>query len=241
MKTEKQLEQPIPSDEAVNPEEAVAQPTSRRVGYKTVLSAVVIGVLTITALWLFVIRQAPDVQAHRDTVATALPATKTDPAVVSIDRKITSITSQIDRSFEVQQIHSTVVKQELTAMTNKLQAIKAAIADLGEAHEELGRKISTGLSQLDALTKDVRALKVVKRKPVARRKARPIKTPPFHIDAIDVWDDVTYVAVSQAGRRAFLKTGEHQSGWKVTHINRLKGQVGFKGPAGQVHSVSLQR
>ena len=241
MKTEKQLEQPIPSDEAVNPEDAVAQPTSRRVGYKTVLSAVVIGIFTITALWLFVIRQGPDVQVHRDTAATVLPATKTHPAVESIDRKITSISGQIDRSFEVQQIHSAVVKQELTAMANKLRAIKAAIADLGSTHKELDQKISAGLSRLDALTKDVRALKVVKRKPVTRRKPRPIKTPPFHIDAIDIWDDVTYVAVSQAGRRAFLKAGEHQSGWKVTHINRLKGQVDFKGPAGQVHSISLQR
>ena len=63
MKTEKRLEQPISSDEAVNPEDAVAQPTSRRVGYKTVQSAVVIGIFTMTALWLLVIRQAPDVQA----------------------------------------------------------------------------------------------------------------------------------------------------------------------------------
>jgi hypothetical protein len=68
------------------------------------------------------------------------------------------------------------------------------------------------------IVKDVRALKVVKRKPTAKHKPRPVKTPPFHIDAIDVWDDMTYVAVSQKGHVSFLKTGEQQSGWTVMHI-----------------------
>jgi hypothetical protein len=27
----------------------------------------------------------------------------------------------------------------------------------------------------------------------------------------------------------------------VTHIDRIKGQVGFRGPARQAHTVSLQR
>jgi len=252
MTTETQPEQPILSDEEDNLEEVAVQPTPRRMAYKTVLVAVVIGILAISALWVFVTRQegspvyeAPvtehDVQVHEDSVAKVLPAAKADPVVASISRKLASMSGQIDRSFEVQQIHSTVVRQKLTAMNNNLQTIKAAIAALGETHKELGRKISAGLSRLDALAKDVRGLKVVKRKAKVKHKPRPVKTPPFQLDAIDVLDDVTYVAVSQAGRVAFLKAGEQQSGWTVTRIDHLKGQVDLRGPAGQAHSVSLQR
>ena len=93
----------------------------------------------------------------------------------------------------------------------------------------------------DTLINETRAPKAVKHKPSARQKSHPVKTPPFQIDAIDVWDDLTYVAISQAGRIAFLKTGEQQSGWKFTHIDRLKGLVNLQDPAGQVHSISLQR
>ena len=57
MKTETPPEQPIPSEKTANPEDAVAQPKARRVAYKTVLAAVVIGIITISALWMFVIRQ----------------------------------------------------------------------------------------------------------------------------------------------------------------------------------------
>lgn len=252
MKTDSQPEQPVLSGEEAHPEDAGVQTTSRRLAYKSVLAAVVIGILTLSVLWMLVIRQeggpvleAPvketDEPLHEGSVAKALPVTQTDPAMASINRKLASISGRIDRSFEVQQIHSTVVKQELTAIVKNIQAIRAAIADLGETQKELGRKISEGISRLHTLSEDVQVLKIVQRKPAVKRKPRPVKTPPFHIDAIDVWDDVTYVAVSQTGRVAFLKAGEQQSGWTVTRIDRLKGQVDFQGPAGQNHSVSLQR
>lgn len=229
MMTETQPEQP---------KEAGARPTSHSVAYKTVLAAVVIGILTITVLWVFVIRQEenpanatvikePDTQMQEVTEAK-------DP---KIDRRLVALSGQIDRGFKLQQTHSADVKRNLTVMAESLQSIKEAIADLGESNRELGRRISEATSQLDSLVKNIRALKVVKRKPAAKHKPRPVKTPPFQLDAIDVWDDVTYVAVSQAGRAAFLKTGERQSGWTVTRIDRLKGQVDFQGPAGQVHSV----
>jgi hypothetical protein len=251
MKTETQPEQPVPTDET-NPVDAVAQPTSCRMAYKTVLAAVVIGIITISALWMFVIRQAgspvyeapgaePDVQVHESLVPKVLPAVKTDPVAESIGRKLASMSDRIAQGFEVQQTHSSVAKRELAVMTEGIETIKAAMADLVEANQDLGRRINDATSRLDTLTKDVRALKVVKRNPAARHKPRSAKTPPFQLDAIDVWDDATYVAVSQAGRVVFLKAGEQQSGWTVTHIDRLKRQVDFQGPAGQVHSVSLQR
>ena len=252
MKTETPSEQPALSDETANPQDAVAQPKAHRVAYKTVLAAVVIGVITISALWMFVIRQEgsldyeapvmePDVQVHEDTIAKALPAAKTDPAVESMDRKLVYLSGQVDRGFETQQTGFSAVKRELSNMAESIQAIKAAITDLGETNQVLGRRISEATSRLDTLAKEVRAPKVVKRKPTIKHKPRPVQTPPFQLDAIDVWDDATYVAVSQSGRVAFLKAGEQQSGWTVTQIDRLKGQVDLQGPLGQVHSVSLQR
>ena len=58
---------------------------------------------------------------------------------------------------------------------------------------------------------------------------------------IDLWDDTVYVAISQSGQVTFLREGEHRSGWNVVHIDRAKGQVAFRGPAGQDYSASLRR
>ena len=112
MKTETQPEQPVPTDET-NPVDAVAQPTSRRMAYKTVLAAVVIGIITISALWLFVIRQEGssvtgptvpelDVQVHEGTVTKASLAAKTDLAVESISRELVFLSDRVDRGFEAQ-------------------------------------------------------------------------------------------------------------------------------------------
>ncbi|MCP4041914.1 MAG: hypothetical protein GY731_08145, partial [Gammaproteobacteria bacterium] len=211
-------EPPVSSDEAASPEDKVALPTTRRVAYKTLLAATVIGVITISVLWTFVIRPGGDplpevpimgseVQVQGDTVAKELPTIKTDPAVESIGRGLASLSGRIERGFEVQQTHNSVVKGELTAMAESIRTITAAIAALGETNQELGRRISEATSRLGMIIKEVRALKVTKRKPAIRHKPSPSKTPPFQIDAIDVWDDLIYVAVSRAGRVAFLQAG----------------------------------
>jgi len=252
MKTEMQREQPTLSDEKANPEDFVEQPESRQLAYKTVLAAVVIGLLMFSALWMFVIRQENsslyetavtehDDPAREDTVTSEFFVAKTDPAVESMGREMVSISSRIDRGFEAQQTHRSVVKQELSSAAESIQTINEAISNLEESNQELGRRINEVTSRLTSIAKDLRVLKVVKRKPTIKRKPRLVKTPPFQIDAIDVWDDVTYVAVSQAGRVAFLTAGEKQSGWTATQIDRLKGQVDFQGPAGQIHSISLER
>ena len=252
MTTETQPEHPVLSDDETNQEKVGARPTPHRVAYKTVLAAVVIGILTISALWVFVIRQEenpanatvvtePGIQVHEDTAAKETDVARIKDEYGVIDRRLVSMSGRIDRGFESQQTHSSDVKRNLTAIAESLQTIKTAIADLEESNQELNRRISEATSRLDALVKNVRSLKVVKRKSVARHKPRPVKIPPFHIDAIDMWDDVTYVAVSQAGRVAFLKPGEQQSGWTVTHIDRIKGQVAFRGPAGQNYTATLRR
>ena len=252
MTTETQPEEPVISDDETNPEIAGAQPVSHRVAYKTVLAAVVIGMLTISSLWVFVIRQAdnpanatvvtdPDNQVHEDTAAKSSKIEPLEDQYEIIDRKLVSLTGRIDRGIESQQTHHSQVKRDFTIMTESLHSTRQAIAALGESSQTLGRHISEATSRLDALVKDVRALKNAKRKSEARHKHRPVKQPPFQIDAIDIWDDLTYVAVSQVGQVAFLKPGEQQSGWTVTRIDHLTGQVDLKGPAGQVHSVSVQR
>ena len=78
-------------------------------------------------------------------------------------------------------------------------------------------------------------------KSVTRNKAKPVKKPPFVIDAIDVWDDVSYVAISQAGQVSFLKILDQQSGWTLTQIDHSKEQVSFKGPDDKVYTTSVQR
>ncbi len=252
MTTETQVEQPVLSDDEIIPEKTGAKPTSHRLAYKTVLAAVVIGILTISVLWMFVIYQEEnpanksvitdsDIQVHEDTEAKRSEIAHIKDEHGVIDRKLASMSGQIDRGFGTQQTDSTDVKRNLMVMAESLQTINVAVADLSESNKELSQRISEVTSRLDALVKNVRALKVVKRKSSAKHKPRPVKIPPFHIDAIDMWDEITYVAVSQTGRAAFLKVGEQRAGWTVSRIDRLKGQVDLTGPAGQAHSVLLQR
>ena len=133
------------------------------------------------------------------------------------------------------------MKKSLASVAESVRAIKVAVADLTESNHALRQRIDDSIARLNTLIKETQKRKVAQHKPAARPKPAPAKTPPFHVDAIDVWDDMTYVAISQAGRVAFLKSGEQQSGWTVARIDRLKGRVEFKGPLGQNHSVSLQR
>ncbi len=241
----------LPDDETIR-KESVTQPRVRRMPYKTVLAAVVIGIIAISLLWLLDIRDEgnpatdpmltePDLQAQADAEVSGSKLTQSEDEYGAIDRRLDSMLDQYDRGLQVQQTDNSDVKRELTVMAEGLKELKVLISDLGKSNKEIGRHVSESTAQLETIAKEVIALKVVKRKPIAKSKASPVKTPPFYIDAIDVWDDVTYVAVSQAGRVAFLKAGEQQSGWMVTHIDRLKGQVDIQGPASQAHSVSLQR
>jgi len=252
MTTEQQPDQVIPSEEATKRDEAEEQPTSRRMAYKSVLIAVVVGIIAIGGLSFFIVKQPTnpidDIQVSEPGTPTQavieIPASEVAVAedkVEQIDRRLTSLSGRIDRGFEAQLAHSADVKQSLASVAETVRAINVAVADLTKSNQTLSQRIDAAISRLNTLIKETRKRKVVQRKPAARPKPRPAKIPPFHVDAIDVWDDETYVAISQAGRVAFLKSGERQSGWTVARIDRLKGRVEFKGPVGQHHSVSLQR
>ena len=252
MTTEAQSEEPGILDDEINPEIAGAKPVSHRMTYKTVLVAIVIGIFTVSSLWVSVIWQAdnpanatvvmgPDIQLHEDTATKGPKIEPLEDQYGIIDRKLVSLTGRIDRGFELQQTRNSEVKRDLTVMAESVENNREAIAALDESSQALSRRTSKVTPQLDALAKDVRELKNAHRKSKVRHKPRPVKHPPFHIDAIDIWDDLTYVAVSQAGQIAFLQSGEQQSGWTVTRIDHLKSQVDLKGPAGQVHIVSVKR
>jgi len=252
MKSERQPEQLVSSDDEVNQEDAGVKPVTRQIAYKTVLAAVVIGILIISVLWMFVIPRErsqanaslvpeSDMRVQKVSVSNGLQVAGIEDQIGKIDRSMASISDRIGQGFESQKNDSINVKNKLSDMTQDIQAIKITIADQRETSQELGRQINEAISRLDTLINEIRAPKAVNRKPSARQKTRPVKAPPFQIDAIDVWDDLTYVATSQAGRVAFLRTGEQQSGWKFTHIDRLQGQVDLQDPAGQVHSISLPR
>ncbi len=252
MTTEQQPEQVITPEEKAKLDEAEGQPTSSRVAYKSVLTAVVVGIIAIGGLSFFIVQQ----QANPiDDAQVSEPSTPTqevikrpesemaiaEDKIEQIDQSLTSLSGRIDRGFEAQLAHSADVKQSLASVAETVREINMAVADLTKSNHTLGQRIDVAISRLNTLIKETRKRKVVQRKPAARLKPRPAKIPPFHVDAIDVWDDETYVAISQAGRVAFLKTGERQSGWTVARIDRLKGRVEFKGPVGQHYSVSLQR
>ena len=252
MTTEHQPEQINPSEEEAKLDEAKEQPRSSRLAYKSVLTAVVVGIVAISALSLFVIQRQEkpldDLQIQESNTPNQAviktPEPEIDAAegkVEQIDRRLTSLSGRIDRGFEAQVAHSTDVKKSLASLAEGVLAIKVAVADLAESNHALRQRIDDSIARLNTLIKETQKRKVAQHKPAARPKPAPAKTPPFHVDAIDVWDDMTYVAISQTGRVAFLKSGEQQSGWTVARIDRLKGRVAFNGPHGQNHSVSLQR
>ena len=154
---------------------------------------------------------------------------------------IESLSELINQWFEALSADHSSVDRELSGLANSMSAIHESIAELRKGNEELKQRIDAAQSQLQAIAKDVSGLKIATKKQVAKQRKHVAAKPPFHIDAIDLWDDALYVAISQDGRVTFLREGEQRSGWNVTHIDRAKGQVAFRGPAGQDYSASLRR
>ena len=252
MRTETQAVQPDPSDEVSLRADAGPQPTARRMPYKSVLAALVIGALTVGTQGLLVVGEetGPTNAASEPLAATqvepeAMPGElapmQTDQDMASINQTMTSLSDQLDRRFETLQAIVVEGRRTLSGLAEQIQTISVTIADLGKNNQNLSQRLSETTQRLDTLSKAVQTLTVAKRKPVARKQPASATQPPFQIDAIDQWDDQTYVVVSQAGQVAFLKADEQRSGWTLTHIDRLTGQVTFTGPAGTAYSVSVAR
>lgn len=243
-------EQPTSSNKEAKQKSLIEKILNGPVAYKVVLSSVVMGIFAVSVLWVYVTPQAgnpnstsltmpSDINAYEEQKTNRLNASIKE--YESIKRLLESISSRIDERESVQIENSVLVKSELQDMAESIKQINEMIFELGVSHKDLSRQISESISGLNAIAEDVQALKVAKHKFAARKKPRSVKKPPFVIDAIDVWDDVGYVAISQAGHVSFLKVGDQQSGWTLTDIDHLKGQASFQGAAGNVYSTSIQR
>jgi hypothetical protein len=252
MNTETQAVQPDPSDEVSLLADAEPQPTTRRLPYKSVLVALVIGALTVGVQGLLVVGEesVPASKTSKPLAATqvepeAMPGgmahVQTDQDMASINQTMTSLSDQLDRRFETLQAIVVEGRRTLSALAEQIQTMGVAIADLGNNNQNLVQRLSESTSRLDTLAKALQSLTVAKRKPIAEKQPASATQPPFQIDSIDQWDDQTYVVVSQAGQVAYLKEGEQQSGWTLTHIDRQTGQVEFTGPAGTAYSASVAR
>lgn len=159
----------------------------------------------------------------------------------TIMRAIEGLSDRINQWFEFLRTEQSSANRELSGLTASVSAIQESITEMRKGNDELKQRITDAQSKLQAIARDVRGLKVAGTKKAAAQRKQAASVPPFIIDAIDLWDDAVYVAVSQNGQAAFLREGEQQSGWQVVHIDRLKGQVAFRGPEGQDYSTSIRR
>jgi len=252
MRTETRAVQPDPSDEVSLPADAGSPPTARRMPYKSVLAAFVIGVIMVGAQGLLIVGEEaipanetsvplPGNPVEPEAMPGGMARAQTDQDIVSIEQKLTSLSGQIDRRFETLQAIVVEGRRTLSVLAEQIQTMGVTIADLGKNNQNLSQRLSETTQRLDTLSKAVQTLTVAKHKPIAEKQPASATQPPFRIDAIDQWDDQTYVVVSQAGQVAFLTAGEQQSGWTLSHIDRLTGQVTFTGPAGTAYSVSVAR
>ena len=246
-----------------NVREDIAElPRPRRSSRKTFLIAAIVSVITIGTL--IVLRdQVGSLHNNVATQARAVP-TLTDSVVTDKDadidghtidnnplsntgasamivRAIEDMSDRIKQWFDSLSAEHSSVNRELTSLAASMSAIHASIDELRKGNDELKQRVIDVQSRFQAIAQDVQGLKLARQKKAVVKHKQAASVPPFLIDAIDLWDDTVFVAVSQNGRAAFLREGEQQAGWRVTHIDRLKGRVAFHGPEGQGYSTSIGR
>jgi len=234
----------------------------KRSSRKTLLIAAIVSVITIGALVMLrgqvdALRNGTDMPEHATSVlpesATNAKGTDIDGMTVgssaqpeagtteTIMRAIEGMSDRINQWFESLRTEQSSANREVSGLTVSMSAIQESITELRKGNDELKQRISDAQSKLQAIAKDVYGIKIAGKKKAAAQQKQAASIPPFLIDAIDLWDDAIYVAVSHNGQVAFLREGEQQSGWQVTHIDRLKSLVVFRGPEGQDYSTSLRR
>lgn len=237
----------------------IAEPQKpKRSSRRTLLTAALVSVITIGALVM--LRDQVDV-LHSDAAAPehaapTLPesamnakgvdsvednTSPTSGASETIMRAIEGVSDRINQWFESLSTEQSSANRELSGLAASVRTIQESITELRKGNDELKQRITEAQSKLNAITRDVRGLKIAGKRKAAAQQKQAASVPPFLVDAIDLWDDAVYVAVSQNGHVAFLREGEQQSGWQVTHIDRLKSQVAFRGPEGQDYSTAIRR
>lgn len=238
--------------------ETKEKPGMTRSPTKTLLTAVVIGALTIGALVVLpypvggqreasVIEQKPALDEGVEEGATlsgmriGKDPSQADTALAMIERRIEGLSNQIRQGFDSLMIERTHTNPELTSLADGIREIQASIAALRQGNEALEQRIADTQSRLQVIGRELQELRIASKKRVPTQRKPAASVPPFQIEAIDRWDDADYVAVSQGGHIAFLREGEQRSGWQVVRIDRQKGRIAFRGPDGQDYSVSPER
>lgn len=234
------------------------QTKPQRSSRKTLLIAVIVSVITIGAL---VTLRGQSNALHSGAVTLdhetpALHDNATNPGGINgvegnsplaarpsetIMRAIEGVSDRINQWFESLRTEQASANRGLSSLSASMSEIHESIAELRKGSDELKQHIIEAQSKLQAIAQDVHGLKVATKKKTVVQHKQAARVPPFHVDAIDLWDAAVYVAISQNGRTAFLREGQQQSGWRVTHIDRLKEQITFLGPEGQDYSASLGR
>ena len=168
-------------------QDAGVKPAARRIAYKTVLAAVVIGILIISVLWMFVISREetqvnatlatdPDMKVHETSISNGLQVAGIEDQIGKIDRSFTaSISDRIGQGFEVQQNHSAVVQNQLSDMTKDIQAIKVTIADQTETNQNWTGKSMRPFRGWRLHKKSSGRQKAVKRKTIGKTKTVPLR------------------------------------------------------------------
>ncbi len=250
MENEAQLEQSDNREQSVAHDETKVQAQRSRSSWKTILLTVVISVITIGSLAILrgqvdSPQQDAAVVEHNVVTLDKMTANESgadiDGMFETIGRSIESLSERISQWFDALKADHSSVNHELSGIAISMNAIHESIAELRKGNKELNQRIDAAQSRLQAIARDVSGLRIAAKNKVAKQRTHTVEMPPFHIDAIDLWDAVVYVAISQNGLVAFLREGGQRSGWTVTHIDRVKGQVAFRGPAGQDYSASLRR
>ena len=199
-----------------------------------------VGVITMGALRVMVWSTSHDATAseppiHVRETAVAQPSSQepTNAFYESITHELTALAQRLDEGLAELKTYGSDLAREIAAMVKGMRGIQSTLTDIGESNRDLKERISTAQHQLEVITQEVQTLNTLQRKLKAKPKPRLTQVPPFQVDAIDRWDDTVYVAVSHAGRVAFLREGEQQSGWTVKSIDRVKGRSALRGTAGE--------
>lgn len=182
-----------------------------------------------------------NVTGEKDAGATVKPVPALDGMFETIKRGIEDLSNRITEWFDATKADHLAMNRALSELAGSVSAINESLAELRKGNEELKQRVTEAQSRLEGIARDVRGFKTAAQRNVEAQAKRAASTPPFHVDAIDLWDDAIYVAVSQDGRAAFLREGEQQAGWQVVHIDRSKDLVAFHGPEGQDYSASVGR
>ncbi|WP_029134140.1 hypothetical protein [Sedimenticola selenatireducens] len=238
--------------------ETAEKPGKRRSPTKILLTAVVIGALTLGVLVILldpvggqheasVIKQhaALDEGVEEGATLSGMRISKdpspTDTAFAAIEHGIEGLSGQIRQGFDSLRNERTGTNTELASLADGIREIQASIAALHQGNETLNQRIADTQSRLQGIAKELQGLRIASKKRVPAQRKPAASVPPFQIEAIDRWDDADYVAVSQNGHIVFLREGEQRSGWQVVRIDRQQGRIAFRSPDGQDYSGSPER